>query len=102
MNILKTPVKANTDGFLLQLKEVVDEYKYNSTKNILILSALRKRSIQKRFSELINYRHTFLFDEKQKKLYADLVNQYESNNSINYIDDIINNDTKSSLLGEFA
>ena len=102
MNVLKTPAKANTEGFLQQLKELVDEYTLLSTKNTFILTALRKRSIQKRFSDLINYRHTFFFDEKQKKIYADLVNRFESNHNVNYIDDAIISDTKTSLLGEFA
>lgn len=99
--IFELPFSANAAGFLLQMGELVTEYKKLIVNNNALFYDFRVKSLQYRFEALKACKKNFIFDEKTQSEYADLVIQFNNANAINTVGDVTYNDTKQSLLGEF-
>jgi hypothetical protein len=99
--IFEVPFSANAAGYLLQMKELVAEYKKLVVDNTSIFYELRLKSLKYRFEGLKACKRNFHFDEKTQSEYTDLVIQFNNANAVNTVDSITGGDTKQSLLDEF-
>ena len=99
--IFEVPFSANAEGFLLQMKELVAEYKKLVVDNTSIFYELRIKSLKYRFEGLKACKRNFRFDEKTQSEYTDLVIQFNNANAVNIVDSVTCGDTKQSLLDEF-
>jgi len=99
--LLALPVSNSTDGFLSELKNLIEDFKHISTKHTFFKSFTLK-SISKRIDDLIKYKRNYIFNKQQAALYAELVIQFNCINNINSDLEQYNSDSKTSLLNEFA
>ena len=100
--LLEVPDSSNCACLLKQMDDVLKEYKLVfSTKNTIYMPLAQNR-LRKRFESLQNYRKNFIFSEKEKVIYADLVIRFNDCLAVNKVLDGVYNDTNQSLLGEYT
>jgi len=81
--IFELPFSANAAGFLLQMTELVSEYKKLIVDDSVFFYELRVKSLRHRVDMLKACKKNFRFNEKEESEYTDLVIKFNNIKAVN-------------------
>ena len=97
-SIFELPFSANAAGFLLQMRELVAEYKKLMADKSVLFYELRVKSLRYRFDALKGCKKNFRFNEKEESEYTDFVIEFNNIKSVNIVEFDSTNDLETGLL----